>query len=43
MAFIPSMSLVMIGDNRYVLPEEPAKELESLLAGLEAHTQAPQN
>ena len=43
MVLICSMSLVMIGDNRYVLPEEPAKELEGLLDGLEAHTQAPQN
>ena len=42
MYVIPSMSIVMIGDNRYVLPEEPAKELENLLDGLEAHTQAPQ-
>ena len=43
MALICSMSIVMIRDNHYVLPEEPAKELEGLLDGLEAHTEAPQN
>lgn len=42
MYVIPSMSIVMIGDNRYVLPEEPAKELVGLLDGLEAQTRAPQ-
>lgn len=39
---IPSMSIVMIGDNRYVLPEETAQELEAMFEGLTVQTQLPQ-
>lgn len=42
MYVIPSMSIVMIGDNRYVLPEEAAQEVIRIFEGLSGQTQIPQ-